>query len=162
MTPGARFAIAEDLVIEAPLAPEALASRLRGRLDQKPKRAFGVLKVTDEWIGSVNGNEFTVWERRQHAMRARGRIRGVRGGSRVEARIALERRSAVMLTLFLALFAVGAIGILTQPRGLGVSPATLALAVIAGLATLLVFWIASLRQRAALRRFLADVFRAAP
>lgn len=149
-------------MIEVPIAPEALASRLRSRLNQRPKRAFGVLKVTDEWIGAVQGHEFAVWERRQHAMRARGRIRGVRGGSRIEAHIALERRSAVMLTVFLALFAIGAIGILTQPRGLGISPATLALAVIAGFATVLVFWIASLRQRAALRRFLADVFRVAP
>jgi hypothetical protein len=162
MLHGPRFAIAEDLVIEISVAPEALASRLRSRLDQRPKRAFGVLKVTDEWIGAVQGNEFTVWERRQHAMRAHGRIRGVRGGSRVEARIALERRSAVMLAVFLVVFGIGAIGILTQPRGLGISPATLALAVVAGFATLLVFWIASLRQRAALRAFLADVFRDTP
>lgn len=152
----------EDLLIEAPIAPEALASRLRSRLGQKPRRAFGVLKVTDEWVGAVQGNEFTVWERRNHAIRARGRIRGVRGGSRVEARVALQRRSAVMLVIFLAVFAVGAIGILTQPRGLGISPGTLVLVVGAGVTTLLVFWVASLRQRAALRAFLADVFRASP
>ena len=153
-----RFAIAEDLVMEVPIAPEALASRLRGRLNQRPKRVLGVLKVSDEWIGVVHGNEFAVWERRQHAMRAEGRIRGVRGGSRVEARIALTRRSAAMMVIFFVLFAVGAVGILSQPEGFGISPATLALAALAGFGTLLVFWVGSLRQRAALRAFLADVF----
>ena len=162
MTPGARFAIAEDLVIEISVAPEALASRLRGRLNQRPKRALGILKVSDEWIGVVHGNEFAVWERRQHAMRAQGRIRGVRGGSRVEARIALTRRSAVMMVVFFVLFAVGAVGVLSQPEGLGISPATLVIALLAGFGTLIVFWVGSLRQRAALRAFLADVFRPAP
>lgn len=159
---GDRFAIAEDLVIEISVAPEALASRLRSRLNQRPKRVLGVLKVSDEWIGVVHGNEFAVWERRQHAMRAQGRIRGVRGGSRVEARIALTRRSSVMMVIFFVLFAVGAVGILSQPEGLGISPATLVLAVLAGFGTLLVFYVGSLRQRAALRAFLADVFRASP
>ncbi|MGH2376917.1 MAG: hypothetical protein ACRDGT_00385 [Candidatus Limnocylindria bacterium] len=162
MTLGARFAIAEDLVIEVPVAPEALASRLRSRLNQRPKRALGILKVSDEWIGVVHGNEFAVWERRQHAMRAQGRIRAVRGGSRVEARISLTRRSAVLMVVFFALFAVGAVGILSRPEGLGISPATLVLVGLAVLGTLLVFWVGSLRQRAALRAFLADVFRDAP
>lgn len=159
---GDRFAIAEDLVIEISVAPEALTSRLRGRLNRPPKRVLGILKVSDEWIGVVHGNQFAVWERRQHAMRAQGRIRGVRGGSRVEARIALTRRSSVMMVIFFVLFAVGAVGILSQPEGLGISPATLVLAVLAGFGTLLVFYVGSLRQRAALRVFLADVFRASP
>lgn len=157
-----RFAIAEDLVMEVPIAPEALASRLRNRLNQRPKRVLGVLKVSDEWIGAVHGSQFAVWERRQHAMRAEGRIRGVRGGSRVEARIALTRRSTVTMVVFFVLFGVGAVGILSQPEGLGISPATLFLVVLAGFGTLLVFYIGSLRQRAALRAFLADVFRRAP
>jgi hypothetical protein len=157
-----RFGVTEDLVIDVPLAPEALASRLRSRLNQRPKRAFGILKVSDEWIGVVHGNSFAVWERRQHAMRADGRIRGVRGGSRVEARIALTRRSALMMAIFFVLFAVGAVGILSQPEGLGISPATLVIALLAGFGTLLVFWVGSLRQRAALRAFLADVFRDTP
>lgn len=157
-----RFAIAEDLVMDVPIAPEALANRLRARLNQRPKRVLGVLKVSDEWIGVVHGNQFAVWERRQHAMRAEGRIRGVRGGSRVEARIALTRRSSLMMVIFFVLFAVGAVGILSQPEGLGISPATLVLAVLAGFGTLLVFYVGSLRQRAALRAFLADAFRHAP
>lgn len=158
-----RLSISDELLIEVPVAPEALASRLRSRLNQRPKRVLGILKVSDEWIGVVHGNnQFAVWERRQHAMRAEGRIRGVRGGSRVEARIALTRRSAVMMVLFFVLFFVGAIGILSQPEGLGISPATLVIAVLAGFGTLLGFWIGSLRRRAALRAFLADVFRASP
>lgn len=150
--------LTEDLVLDVPVAPEALASRLRGRINQRPKRAFGVLKVSDEWIGVVQGTTFAVWERRQHAMRAQGRIRGQRGGSRIEARIALTRRSAVLMIVFFALFGVAALAILSRPEGLGISPATIVLAFVAGLATLVVFWIGSLRQRAALRRFLTSVF----
>src|SRR3970040_873631 len=107
------FGLSEELVLDVAVAPEALASRLRSAIDQKPRRVLGVLKVSDEWIGVVDGNDFAVWERRQHATRAEGRIRGRRGGSRVEARIGLTRRSSVLLVVFFALFAVGARGILT-------------------------------------------------
>ena len=157
-SPSPIIALGEDLVLDVAVAPEALASRLRGRINQRPKRAFGILKVSDEWIGVVQGNDFAVWERRQHAMRAEGRIRRVRGGSRVEARIELTRRSAVLMAVFFALFAVAAIGLLGRPGGMGISPATIALAFLAGLGTLAVFWAGSLRQRAALRRFLTEVF----
>ncbi len=153
------FGLSESLVIEVAVAPEGLASRLRARISQRPKRVLGVIKVSDEWIGRVQGNEFAVWERRQYAMRATGRIRGQRGGSRVEIRIALTRRTWLLLGVFFGLFMFGAVGALTTPEGLGISPATLALAVAAGLGTLALFWAASLRQRAALRKFLSDVFR---
>lgn len=157
-----RLRLSEDLLFEVPETPETLTGRLRARLNQRPKRVLGVLKVSDEWIGVVHGNQFAVWERRQHAMRAQGRIRGVRGGSRVEARIALTRRSALMLVLFFLLFTVGAVGVLSQPEGLGISPASLFIALLAGFGTLLVFWIGSLRQRAALRSFMTEVFRERP
>jgi hypothetical protein len=156
---GAAFGLSEDFVLEVAVAPEALTSRLRASINQRPKRAFGVLKLTDEWVGVVEGTEFAVWERRQHATRAEGRIRGRRGGSRVEARIALTRRSTVLIVVFFALFMVGAVGSLTLPEGLGIAPSTLALAVAGGLLTLGLFWIGALRQRAALRAFLTDVFR---
>lgn len=152
----------EDFLLEVAVAPEGLASRLRARINQRPKRMLGVIKVSNEWIGRVEGNEFAVWERRQHAVRAHGRIRGQRGGSRVEARIALSPRSRNLMIAFFALFATGAVGALSAPEGLGLSPASLTVAFLAGLATLLVFWVGSLRQRAALRAFLADVFQESP
>ena len=62
------------------------------------------------------------------------------------------------MAVFFALFAVAAIGLLGRPGGMGISPATIALAFLAGLGTLAVFWAGSLRQRAALRRFLTEVF----
>lgn len=156
------FGFSEDLVLEVPVAPEGLASRLRSRLGQKPKRVLGVIKISNEWVGRVEGSEFAVWERRKHAVRAHGRIRGQRGGSRVEARIALSPRSRNLMIGFFLLFATGAVGGLTAPEGLGLSPASLTVAFLAGLATLLIFWVGALRQRAELRAFLADVFRASP
>lgn len=151
--------LSETYVLDVAVAPEALTSRLRAAINQRPKRAFGMLKLTNEWVGVVDGNEFAVWERRQHATRAEGRVRGRRGGSRVEAHIALTRRSAVLVVVFYALFMVGAVGALTLPEGLGIAPSTLALALFGGLATLALFWVGALRQRAALRAFLTGVFR---
>lgn len=156
---GPSLGLSETYVLDVAVAPEALMSRLRAAINQKPKRAFGVLKVANEWVGVVDGNEFAVWERRQHATRAEGRISGRRGGSRVEARIALTRRSSILVVVFFALFMAGAVGALTLPEGLGIAPSTLALAFFGGLATLALFWVGALRQRAALRGFLSDVFR---
>lgn len=151
--------VAEDYVLDATVAPEALAGRLRAAINTRPKRALGVLKVHSEWIGLVAGNEFVVWEKQQHATRATGRIRRHKGGARVEARIALTRRTSVLMVVFFTLFAVAALGLLAREEGLGIGPTGLGIAVVGGLVTLTLFWWAGLRQRAALRRFLDEVFR---
>lgn len=151
-------ALGEDYLLELPVAPEALAGRLSAAINKRPRRAFGVVKVHSEWVGLVAGNEFVVWEKQQHATRAQGRIRGVRGGSRVEARITLTRRALILTVVFFALFAVGALGLLGREGGLGLGPAGLAMATLGALVTLAIFWAAALGQRAALRRFLDGVF----
>ncbi len=151
--------VGERYVHDIPVAPEALASRLRGAINNRPKRMFGVLKVSAEWVGVVSGNEFVVWERRQHATRAIGTIRGRRGGSRVEAHITLTRRTRILTVVFFALFVVASLGILAREGGPGVGPEGLTIAAVGALVTLTVFWSASLRQRAALKAFLNEVFR---
>lgn len=151
--------VGERYVRDVDVAPEALASRLRSALSTRPKRMFGVLKVTAEWVGLVAGNEFVVWERRQHATRATGAIHRRRGGSRIEAHIGLTRRTRVLTVVFFALFIVAALGYLSREDSLGLGPSGLAVAATGVLVTLTLFWSASLRQRAALRAFLNEVFR---
>lgn len=150
--------LSEPYVFEVDVAPEALIGRLRAAINVRPKRMFGVLKVTDEWVGVVHGDAFEVWERRQHATRAHGRIRGRRGGTRVEAEITITRRSLVLIGLFLALFAFGAAGSVLGPGAAQVAGTTIAAAILAGLAMTALFWWTAARQRAALRRFLNGVF----
>ncbi len=150
----------ERYVREVAAAPEAVEARLRERLGRPPKRMLGVLKVSDEWVGVAAGKEFVVWERRAHATRVRGRIVGRRGGSRVEATIALTRGTYVLTVVLFTLFAIASFGLLAREEGLGLTPAGIAVALAGGLATLAVFWTASIRQAAALRRFLDDVLSA--
>ncbi len=151
--------IGEQYVRDVAVAPEALASRLRSAINTRPKRALGVLKVHAEWVGLVAGNDFAVWEKQQHATIATGRIRGRRGGSRVEAHIGVRRRTWVLMLVFFALFVLASIGLLSREEGLGLSPTGLAVAALGAFVTLTLFWSASLRQRAALKAFLNEVFR---
>lgn len=150
--------IGERYLRDIPVAPDALSLRLRSAINKRPKRAFGLLKVGPEWIGIVAGGEFVVWEKQQHATRATGRIRGRRGGSRIEAHITVTRRTRILAVIFFALFAVAVLGVLLREDGLGLGPAGLSVGALGALVTLAIFWWAALRQRAALRDFLNEVF----
>lgn len=147
----------EDYVRDIDVAPEGVASRLRGAINLKPKRVLGLLKVSSEFIGVVAEGEFAVWERSGHATQARGLIRPRRGGTRVEARIGLRQRTLVLGAVFFALFALIAYQLITSAEAPG-GPAAVVFAVVAAAFTAWLFWSASLRQRAALRRFLDEVF----
>jgi hypothetical protein len=153
--------VGEEYVRDVAIAPETLASRLRAAINVRPKRALGVLKVHSEWVGIVAGTEFAVWERQQHATRATGKIRARRGGSRVQARIEVTRRTRILLAVFFALFVVGSLGMLSLEEGLGTGPTGLSVAAFGGFVMVTLFWSTSLRQRAALKAFLNEVFRAA-
>jgi hypothetical protein len=153
--------VGEDYVRDVAVAPEALAVRLRAAVNVRPKRALGVLKVHAEWVGIVTGTEFVVWEKQQHATRAIGRIRARRGGSRVDARIEVTRRTWVLMIVFFALFVLASFGLLSREDGLGLGPTGLTVAALGGFVMLTLFWSASLRQRAALKAFLNEVLRAA-
>jgi hypothetical protein len=151
----------EEYVRDVAVAPEHLIGLLREELAKKPKRALGVLKTGDEFRGMIAGTEFAVWERQQHATRAIGRIRGRRGGSRIEASISLTRRSRILTVAFFVLFAIGAYAVLERGEGFRTDATGISLAIVAGAATLVMFWLVSLQQRARLRRFLDRVFGAA-
>jgi hypothetical protein len=150
--------VGESYVREIDVAPEALTSRLRARLNEQPRRLLGVVKVRPEFVGLVAANEFVVWERRQFATRAVGKVRGRRGGSRVEAHIALTRRARILSVVFFALFLFVSVGMLVREDGLGLGPAGVSVLGLGIALTVWIFYSASLGQRAALRRFLDAVF----
>lgn len=151
--------IGESYVVDVDVAPEALMGRLRAVVNRQPKRAFGVLKIGPHWVGAVSDDRFVVWEKQQHATHAEGRIRRRRGGSRIEAHIGVTKRTRILTVVLLALFVVAALGILAREDSLGLTPPGLAVAALGALVTLSLFWAAALRQRAALRAFLNEVFR---
>ena len=151
--------VGERYVRDVAVAPEALVGRLQAAIVVRPRRALGVLKVHAEWTGLVAGKEFTVWEKQQHATVATGSIRGRRGGSRVEAHIRLRRRTWVLMIVFFVLFVLASIGLLSRQEGLGMGPTGFTVAALGAFVTLTLFWSGSLRQRAALKAFLNEVFR---
>jgi hypothetical protein len=153
--------VGEDYVRDVPVAPEAIAARLRAAINVRPKRALGVIKISPEWKGAVTGNEFAIWEKQRRATRMVGRIKARRGGSRVEARLEVQRRTWVLMAVLFALFAVTSIGLLQRETGMGLGASGLAVAVLGALVLLVAFWSAQMRQRAMLKALLNEVLRSA-
>lgn len=149
--------LGEAYVRDVPVAPEAVAARLRASLNVRPRRALGVLKIGAEWKGTVNGHEFVIWEKQQRTTRMVGRIRARRGGSRVEARLEVRRRTWLLLAVFMALFVWTSYGLLQRDTGMGLGPAGLATAALATVTMALAFWSFAMRQRAMLKAFLDRV-----
>ena len=105
----------------------------------------------------VDGVDFELWERQGRAVHARGAVRAIRGGSRVEMRFVLTARTRALIAVFFVLYVVAAYGLAEQgPHGLSATSFVVAFAgfvVIAG-----IFLIAARSQRAQLREFVSRVF----
>jgi hypothetical protein len=139
------------------MAPEAAAQRIAVAINLPKKRLFGLLKTQREFVGVVAGVEFEIWERQARAVHAVGRVSGVHGGSRVEARFVMTPRTQLMLVVFFALYAVAAFGIAAQGVH-GLSIISLLIAVAGSLVLAGLFSFAARSQRAQLRDFVARVF----
>jgi hypothetical protein len=144
--------------LEVAIAPEGALGRIAANINRRGKRAFGVLKTGNEFVGAVVASEFEIWERQTRAVHALGRVTSRHRGSRVEVRFVVPLRTRVLLGLFFVLYVLVALGIATQPPEPSVSPAELITAV-AGAAVLVALFIASARsQRTELRAFLERLF----
>ncbi len=146
-----------DLVLDVPIAPEGAVVRLRNAINKPPRRSlFGLMKVAPEFVGVVRDREFEIWERSQHAIHARGEIRGRRGGSRIEARLSLNPRTRVLSVVFFGVLAALAVALAASEAGHGLASAavTLAGALVIGA----VFVVSARRQREALRRFVTAIY----
>ena len=147
-----------DWTRDVGIAPDAALARLEAAINQRPKRAFGVLKTQNEFIGAIVGDRFEVWERRQRAVHAVGLVRPRGRGARIEARFVIPPLTRALLVLFFALYVVVAVGIASQPPDSGLSTQELVIAAIGAAVTGALFYGAARRQRTDLAGFLRTVF----
>jgi hypothetical protein len=148
-----------DWTLDVGIAPEVALARLEAAINQRPRRAFGVLKTDNEFIGAIAGERFEIWERRQRAVHAVGLARPRRRGTRVEARFVIPPLTRGLLVAFFVLYVVVVFGIASQPPEPGLSPEELVIAVTGALVIGGLFYGAARRQRADLAQFLVTVFR---
>ena len=146
------------MFLDLEIAPEGALGRISAGVNQRGKRAFGVLKTANEYVGVIAGQEFEIWERQKRAVHARGRVAARARGTRVEVTFMVPTRTRALVVIFFLLYALAAFGIANQPQDPSVSPMELLIAV-AGAAVLAALFVAGARsQRADLRRFLEHMF----
>jgi hypothetical protein len=151
--------MAPDWLLDVGVAPEAALARLEAAINERPKRAFGVLKTQNEFIGAIAQDRFEVWERRQRAVHAVGLARPKRGGTRIEANFVIPPLTRGLLVVFFVLYVVVVVGITSQPPDPGLSAQELVIAAMGAAVTAALFYGAARRQRADLAGFLETVFK---
>jgi hypothetical protein len=145
------------LLFEVAGSPERVLARVAAAINQRPKRALGVLKTQNEYVGLIRREEFEVWERSQRAVHAVGRVEGSPERTRVEVRLVVPPTTTALLVIFFGLYVVVAVGIALQGPETAISLGELAVAG-AGAAALAVFFAdAARRQGSDLRSFLAGI-----
>jgi hypothetical protein len=140
------------------MAPDAAVARVRDAINRRPKRVLGLLKVEREYVGVVGGKAFEIWDRRDHAIHAVGRVRGQRGGTRIETAFTLSRRTRALLLLLFAAYVLAVVGIVQLPEE---RPAPVPPVVVAFAGALVLtggFLINARRQRSSLRQFVSGLF----
>ena len=148
-----------DWTLDLGIAPEAALARLEAAINQRPRRAFGLLKTENEFIGAIAGARFEIWERRQRAVHAVGLARPRRRGTRIEARFVIPPLTRGLLVAFFVLYVVVVFGIASQPPEPGLTGQELVIAATGAAVTGGLFYGAARRQRADLAQFLGTVFR---
>jgi len=143
--------------LDVPIAPEAVVQRIARAINLPKKRLLGLLKTEREYVGVVGGQDFEIWERQGRAVHAVGRVRAVRGGSRLEARFVVTPRTRLLLMLFFPLYVLAAFGIAAQGVH-GISLTSLGAAIVGALVLASIFALAARTQRGQLRQFLEKMF----
>jgi hypothetical protein len=154
--------MAPDWALDVGIAPEAALARLGGAINQRPKRAFGVLKTQKEFVGGVAGEYFEIWERSQRAVHAVGHVWLHSRGTHIEIRFLLPPITKGLIVVFFALYVV-AVGAFTL-RAPDATAAVVDMVIGAGGAVVLamLFTSAARQQRADLRAFVERVFGDVP
>ena len=140
------------------IAPDRALHRLAAAINQRPKRAFGVLKVQKEFVGAVAGDQFEIWERSQRAVHAVGRVQPHGGGTRIEMRFLFPAITKVLIVVFFALYAVAAAGFAASGPGATETPAAVIIGSGGAVVLVILFTSAARQQRAELRAFVERVF----
>ena len=154
--------MSDDWSVDIAIAPAGAMAKIASAINRPKKRAFGVLKTENEFVGFTHNDTFEIWERQKRAIHGRGTVRGLRGGSHIEMRSAPRGATKVLVGVFFALYALVAAGIATQPprTDIGVEEIVISLGGAALLAA--IFAASAAQQRADLQRFLDGTFKDAP
>ncbi len=139
--------MSSDWSLDLAIAPEGATARISANINKRGKRAFGVLKTANEYVGVVADREFEVWERQKRAVHARGRVVARSRGSRVDVRFTVPRRTRFLIGLFS-----------TQPPDPSVSAGEVLVSIV-GAGVLVALFITGARsQRADLEGFFNRIF----
>lgn len=154
--------MSDEWSIDLAIAPDGALQRIAAAINRPKKRAFGVLKTENEYVGFIRDDMFEIWERQKRAIHARGHVRGRAGGSRVEVRLVVPPRTRALLGVFFVLYIAAAIGIASQPPQPDISPQEVGIAVAGGVVLAAVFAAGARSQRLDLRAFLDRVWGGLP
>jgi hypothetical protein len=154
--------MSDDWSVNVAIAPAGAMAKIASAINQPKKRAFGVLKTENEFVGFIRDDTFEIWERQKRAIHGRGTIRGLRGGSRIEMRLAPRRPTKVLVVTFFALYALVAVGIATQPPRPDIGIEEVAIALGGAVLLAVIFAAGAAQQRADLQRFLERTFSEVP
>lgn len=154
--------MAPQWALDVAIGPEAALARLGGAINQRPKRAFGVLKTQKEFVGAIASEHFEIWERSQRAVHGVGRVFPVSRGTRVEMRFLVPPITKALIVVFFALYVVAAGGFALGPRDTTVALANVIVGVGGAVVLAILFMSAARRQRADLGAFVERVFGDVP
>ncbi len=154
--------MAHDWSLDLAIAPDGALQRIAAAINRPKKRAFGVLKTENEYVGFIREDTFEIWERQARAIHGLGTVRGRRGGSRVEVRLVLPRSRKALVGVFFALYLLVAAGIATQPPRTEISAEEVGVALAGAALIAAIFAAGAAQQRANLRRFLERTFSDVP
>jgi hypothetical protein len=144
------------------IAPEAALARITIAINRPKKRAFGIFKLQNEYVGVVGHAEFEIWERQKRAVHALGSIRGRRGGSRIEVRFGIGKRTLALVAVFFVLYAAVALGISRLDPEPAVTTAELVVAAVGAAILAAIFAASAAQQRADLQGFIERLFADVP
>ena len=151
-----------DWSLNVAIAPAGAMAKIASAINRPKRRAFGVLKTENEFVGFIHDDTFEIWERQKRAIHGRGTVRGRRGGSRIEMRIAPRGVTKVLVGVFFALYALVAAGIATQPPRSEIGIEEIAISLVGAALLAAIFAASAAQQRADLRRFLDRTFSEVP
>lgn len=151
-----------DWSLNVAIAPAGAMAKIASAINRPKRRAFGVLKTENEFVGFIHDDTFEIWERQKRAIHGRGTVRGRRGGSRIEMRIAPRGVTKVLVGVFFALYALVAAGIATQPPRSEIAIEEIAISLVGAALLAAIFAASAAQQRADLQRFLERTFSEVP
>ena len=154
--------MSDEWSLELAIAPDGALQRIAAAINRPKRRAFGVLKTENEYVGFIRDDTFEIWERQGRAIRGRGTVKGRRGGTHVELQLVLRRITKVLVGLFFALYALVAAGIATQPPSTDVSVQEVVITLAGAVLLAAIFAAGAAKQRSDLQRFLDGTFRDVP